>query len=479
MNKLIPLFLISMTIGLFSCTKEDTTGKDLTILCEVMKPFNFEENGVQKGISLDVVRKIMDELKIKSEIGISANWDSIFNQLKTGQNIMAFTTALTPERKSQFQWVGPITLWHAGFVSLKSSGLRFQTIEDAKQHPSIGVVTSYYTGEILLNLGFTNLVYSNTLEELVQNLYNGTVDVVFDNQSLIQIIAQDRSLDASDLDNLLIESTTQGYLAFSNDVSEKVIKNWQEKLDILKDQGFLQELYDTYLPGNQAPGRVTIFTEENPPQNYRDISGKLTGSSIDMLEAMMKGNHIGGPMEITSWTNAYNQITFVPNSMVFSTLRSTDREELFHWVGPLCKKRYCFFVNESSQNHIAAIADAKKLSTVGTVKGWASEMELQDLGFTNLVTFETPQELLGKLKNGDIDCAVLNDISIRILATELGLNANIFRKEAILSEGQTYMAFSKDTDEAYITAWENAYNSLVSSGKLAAIWKEWYPGIDW
>jgi hypothetical protein len=81
--------------------------------------------------------------------------------------------------------------------------------------------------------------------------------------------------------------------------------------------------------------------------------------------------------------------------------------------------------------------------------------------------------------DGDIPCAVLNDIAIRILGTESGHPPKDYRKEAVLSEGQTYLAFSKDTDTGYITAWENAYNSLVSTGKFSTIWKKWYPDIDW
>ncbi|MCX6226484.1 MAG: transporter substrate-binding domain-containing protein [Bacteroidia bacterium] len=479
MKQLITIVLVTLAIGLLSCKKEDTSGKELTILTEVLKPFNYEENGIQKGITMEVVLKILGELQLTNTVEISSNWDSIFNRLKTGQNIMLFTTILTTERKDQFQWVGSVSLWHDAFVSLKSTGLRLATLEDAKLQPAIGVVTSFSSSEILINLGFTNLTFFNTFDDLVRNLYNGTVDIIFDAAYLIQIAAQDNSLDPAKLDNLLYYSSTPGYLAFSKDVSGKVIKNWQDKLNQLKDAGFLQELYDKYLPGTYAPGRILMFTEENPPQSYRDFDGSITGSSMEMVETMMDGTNLAGPVELTSWTNAYNQILLVPNSMAFSTLRSTDRENLFHWVGPVCKKRYCFFVHASSDYHIGTIDDAFHMKSVGTVTGWASEKELLDLGFINVVTWATPQEVFQKLMDGDIPCAVLNDISIRILASASGHPPKDVRKEAVLSEGQTYLAFSKVTEASYITAWTSAYNSLVSTGKFSVIWKKWYPDIDW
>jgi len=336
MKQLTAIFLAALTIGFFSCTKEDTTGKDLTILTDDMKPFNYEENGIQKGITMELVLKIIDELQLTNAVKINSSWDSIFHRLQTEENIMAFTAGLTSDRKELFQWVGPVAVWR----------------------------------------------------------------------------------DSTKIDNLMVYSSTPAYLAFSKDVSAKLVKNWQDKLDQLKDAGFLQELYDKYLPGTLAPGRILMFTEENPPQNYHEYDGSATGSSLEMVEAMMEGTNLAGPIEFTSWTNAYNQLLLIPNTMVFSTLRSTARENLFHWVGPVCKKKYCFFVHASTDYQISTIDEARHMRSIGTVTGWASEQELLDLGFNNVVTWDTPQEVFQKLMDGDISCAVLYDISMRILRSE-------------------------------------------------------------
>jgi ABC-type amino acid transport substrate-binding protein len=479
MKRTTAIVLAALTLGLFSCKKEDSTGKDLTILCEVMKPYNYEEGGQLKGITIEVVEGILDQLDLTNTIEISSDWDAIFSRLKTEDNIVAFTTGLTTERKEMFKWVGPVTLWHTGFVALKSSNLQLATIDEAKSFDAIGIVKSYFTGEILRGLGFTNLVEFDNLETLVAGLYQGNVQAVFDNLSLLQIIAQDQDRNISSLDNLLTYATTQGYLAFSRNVSDKIIANWQEQLDGMKDDGTLQELYDTYLPGTPAPGRVTIFTETNPPQSFIGYTGNLEGSSVDMVNAMMDEMGISYPVTMTNWTNAYSQIQLVPNAMTFSTLRSEAREDMFQWVGPVCKKRYCFFVRADTDYSIKTLDDARHLRSVATVTGWSSQEQLVTLGFSNLVTFDTPQLVLQRLLDGDVPCVVLNDIAIRLLLQELNHAAKDVRKEMILSEGQTFLAFSLDTDESYIEQWTAAYNKIVSSGKLKQIWEEWYPDIDW
>lgn len=480
MKKTLLICIALLSLVFSSCKKETDAGKDLILLCEIMKPFNFEENGQQKGITLEITKQIMSRLELTQPIEVSADWDAIFNRLKTEDNIVAFTTGLTAERKDLFKWVGPVTLWHVGFAALQSSNLIMNDALEAQSYQSVGIVKSYFTGEILRGLGFTNLVEFDDLDALVNALFAGNVEVVFDNMSLLTIIAKDQGRDVSSLDNLLTYSTTQGYLAFSRNVSDAVIEKWQNELDGLKDEGALQALYDTYLPGTPAPGRVTLFTESNPPQNFIDTyTGELSGSSVDMVKAMMEEMDIDEPITLTNWTNAYNQIQLAPNSMAFSTLRSEARESMFKWVGPVCKKRYCFFVKAETDYHILTLNDAHHLRSVATVAGWSSEEQLLALGFSNVVTFATPQLVMEKLLDNEVPCVVLNDIAIRSLLTELGRPYKDVRQELTLSEGQTFLAFAADSDDDYIRQWTDAYNKIVSSGKLKQIWEAWYPDIDW
>jgi polar amino acid transport system substrate-binding protein len=479
MKHAIVIILAVLCLGWASCKKEDTTGKDLTLLCEVMEPYNYEVNGELKGITADLVARILLDLELDNPITISSDWASIFNRLNTEENIMLFTTGLTADRKGLFQWVGPVAVMNTAFVSLKNSGLSFSTPEDAMKQSAIGVVTSYPTGGILAGLGFTNLVYFDSLDEMVRKLFDGTVPVIFDNPDIVQAAARKQSLDASKLNNLLTYSSTPVYLAFSAGVPAKVVETWQGKLDALKDGGFLQTLFDIYLPGTRAPGRILMFADENPPFNYLGADGTLTGSTVDMVEAMMEGTNLGGPFEYTTWTTAFNQLQLVPNSMAFSTQRTPAMEDLFQWVGPVGKSRNCFFVLSGTEYHVGNINDAYHMRSIGAVTGSTAEQEMLALGFLNVVTWATPQQVFLKLVNGDIPCIALNELTIKELAFELGHPPKDYRKESVLSEVKTYLAFSNDTDIKYIRAWENAYDLLVSSGKLTAIWKGWHPDVDW
>ncbi|MFH0759930.1 MAG: transporter substrate-binding domain-containing protein [Bacteroidota bacterium] len=398
MKRLATIFLSILIVGLCACEKPDTTGKDLTILGEVMVPYCFEENGEYTGITVEVVQRIMSELELTQTLEIGTDWNAMLNRVTTEDNMVLFTTAITEDRKDLCKWVGPLAVWQYFTDSLDTFGTRH---------------------------------------------------------------------------------TLLGYLAFSKNVSDKIIANWQLVLDKMKDEGQLQTLFEKYDAGFDAPGQVAIFTESDPPSNFIDDNGNLDGSSVDMIEAMMGIMGTEDPIILSNWADGYDLVHYVPNTMLFSTFRTEERENLFKWVGPIGKVSYVFIVKADTDYHIEDLDDARSMRSIGTVAGWASEEQLIDLGFNNVVVWATPQEVLGKLLDESIPCCVLTDLNLRMLLQELGHPPKDVRKEATLSSHEAYMAFSPDTGKDLIAQWESAYDAIVANGTLQEIWDNWYPDIDW
>ncbi len=462
-----------------SCLKEESNPEDLRIICEEFRPYSYFENNQLVGISVEIVNDILDKAGMKdASIEMTTNWDHAYEQAVTSDDVVLFTTVLTAGRKEQLQWVGPVMVTATGFTGLKTNPSKILSVADAKQLASIGVVTGYSTAEILEDLDFPNLTYFNTVNDAIASLYTGTIDAIFELMQPVRAIAAADGWDVNKLDELYNYSTIQGYLAFSPGVSSQTVDLWQEKLNELKTDGSVQTIYDTYLPGVKAPGLVTIYTEENPPQSYRDLNGNLTGSSVEIVEALMQETGREEPLFLTNWNDAYNQGLLAPNTMVFSTLKSSQRESLFHWIGPVCAKNYCFFVLADSHIELNDINDAKMLDQIGVPDGWASEQELTDAGFTNLQTWATPEMVFEKLMEGSVDAAVLNDIAIRHLAEEGGYNPETIRNALLLSSGDTYLAFSLDTRQRYLDEWQQAFTKIMNDGTFSSIWDKWYPGLE-
>ncbi len=481
MKRLINCILITCAIfAVGSCNKEDLTGKKLRIICEEIRPYTYVENSQLKGISAEIVAGIMNLMKIDDPVvEVTADWDGAYQLLTGSDNVALFTTGLTAARKADLLWVGPLAMLNTGLTGLKSGGTRVANLNEAKSLPSVGVVTGYPTAAILETNNFSNIHYFNNLSDAINALYEGNVSALFDLTNSIRMITTDIGRDTAQLDEWFNYSTVQGYIAFSKGVSPKLVASWQDKLDQLKQDGTVQRIYDQYLPGVRAPGLISIFTEENPPQNYRSTGGSLTGSSVEMVELLMKLTGNEEDILLTNWTNAYDQILVAPNSMVFSTLKTPARDTLFHWVGPVCRKSYVFYVRTNGTVNFNTLEGAKAVGSIGVPEGWASQQELVNQGFTNIKTFSTTLSVFQKLMDGTIDAAVLNDISIQMLAGQAGYAAADVRSALLLSSNETYLAFSKDTKPEYVEQWQQAYSTIRSNGKFLQIWKKWYPAIDW
>lgn len=479
MKKINALAILVVAMFFYSCQKEDYSGKDLVLLCENLKPYNFTEGNQAKGITYEVVQEILYRLDLDNSIQMSTDWDQLLNRLKTEKNTALFTTMMTSERKELFKWAGPVVLSSISFVGLTSEDFSIADVEDAKKLNSIGVPRSFSTAELLQELGFTNLVEFDDVNAMVAGLFNGSVQAIFEDFGIVKMTAKSQGRNIIQLVNLMTLSTMQGFIAFSKDVDDRIVAKWQETIDKIKDEGLLQEILDKYVPDEKAPGRVTLFTEENPPQSFTDPAGSPTGSSVEMVSAMMEILGVDYPIKVTTWSDAYSQIELVPNSATFSTVRSPAREGLFKWVGPIAKNRFRFIVRTGSDIHINTVDDARSLGSVATVNGWVSHQELVSKGFTNLVVFKAAMDLIDKFMLGDVDCMVINEVGLDYKLAEAGYNVADVRKEAVLIEGFNYLAFSINTDDAYITQWTTAYNQMVANGRFAEIWEKWFPDIDW
>ena len=78
-----------------------------------------------------------------------------------------------------------------------------------------------------------------------------------------------------------------------------------------------------------------IAEEKNAPWTFGE-NGKAKGYVSEIVIEIL--SRLGGEqteIQILPWTRAYRYLTQGPNTMIFSVGRTSDREDLFHWVGPV------------------------------------------------------------------------------------------------------------------------------------------------
>lgn len=75
--------------------------------CEDYNPYNFEENGVITGFSVDLLRAIGRQAKIDLTIEL-VPWKRYLKVVEKTPNTILFTATRNKNRENRFKWIGPI-----------------------------------------------------------------------------------------------------------------------------------------------------------------------------------------------------------------------------------------------------------------------------------------------------------------------------------------------------------------------------------
>lgn len=229
---------------------------------------------------------------------------------------------------------------------------------------------------------------------------------------------------------------------------------------------------------NLVAANLTIYASDNPPQNYLDKDGKPTGHAVEIVEEIMKRVGETSKIQIVPWARGFNEIQQNSNVVLFSTARTEEREKLFKWVGPVLVAENVLLKKKTSKIAISTIEDAKKVKSIGTVRGNSREKLLKDLGFTNLADVTKVEQNIQKLAADRIDLMIIGNVVWRQLAATADLKPDDFEEAFVVNQNIAYIAFSKDTPDETVRKWNDAYSAMVKDGTVKKILDKWLPGAN-
>jgi len=221
---------------------------------------------------------------------------------------------------------------------------------------------------------------------------------------------------------------------------------------------------------------INMYTEHYPPYNMSDETGKLKGSSIEVLEAVLTKIHSKQSIEdvkLRSWAKSYMVAQKKKNAMVFSTTRTDSREKLFKWVGPIATARVGVIALKSKHIKINSVADFNKYK-VGAVLKDIGELLLLDVGVhKNNIRHVKGEDAINlsfiKMQKNRIDMFAYNLNVAFANAKMQGFDIDKYEVIYTLKVGYQYFAFNKDTDDKIIKKWQNALDAIKEDGTYAKI----------
>ncbi len=476
MTRLGLCLLLSFLITFPFARAQAAPGAALQIFTEEYPPLSFAADGQVTGLATEVVRELLKRTATPGEIRL-VPWQEGYRTVREEPDTALFSTAMTPERKEQFQWVGPIGILETNFYAPRGSGMEILTLEAAKGVHRIATVPGYYSEQLLKQAGFANLESCASEAEALKKLLGGEVQLVVGTNTALPAALQKIGAKPGDVKSVFNLSTDLTYLAFSKATPAKQVERWQQALDAMKRDGTFGKIYARWLPAETPPGIYLMMTEQYPPVTFLK-DGKAGGLVTDMVLEIAARRKLPADIRVTSWKNAYDMALLNPNVVLFSTERTPQRENLFQWVGPVGRNSAVFYAKKGSRIRVKSLEDARALDAIATTSDWFTEQYLQEEGFANLVSSPDPAESVRQLMEGRVQLSIFTDLTVPEIVREAGYRMEDLEPVFTVTRTDFYIAFSRGTPAAEVAAWQATLDAMKKDGTFESIYRRYLPAAD-
>ena len=208
---------------------------------------------------------------------------------------------------------------------------------------------------------------------------------------------------------------------------------------------------------------VRLMTEEYPPYNFQN-GARVSGLGADQIYAIMDRAGLDYEVELTQWSRASGAARKKPATCVFSTFRTTDREQEFEWIGPLSEDRALLIMADEREIELNTLEDAKSYS-VGTQTGEFTVGILESAGFGQVEQAPSMAAALKKLLAGRNDLMAVPEPYFNELLGQGVPVAAAYTLPAL----EVALACNPETDPQHLAAMRAAMASIIADGTQDAI----------
>jgi polar amino acid transport system substrate-binding protein len=252
-------------------------------------------------------------------------------------------------------------------------------------------------------------------------------------------------------------------------------------------------------PARPADSPVQTVTEVFFPFQYVDKEGTKRGFVFQIVEQIIETAKIETEIEFMAWTRAFKIAEKLPDTLIFSMMRTPRREAKFHWIAPVASIPHAALFS-AAERHLPTYVtlEGYKAHSVCAQEGTPDYETLLDAGFiegVNLfplvdVAFSSMllDEKLGPIDHDWYDLLLAGRCEYRVsIPTSMWARTKLSNRSAqdIVQHSDVpndngekpllYLAANIGTDPATIAAVSDAYHKLNDAGRLHALCLEHLP----
>ena len=215
----------------------------------------------------------------------------------------------------------------------------------------------------------------------------------------------------------------------------------------------------------------TVYTEELEPVHFTR-QGTHLGIATELVQAIFREAGLPMTLESYPWKRSYYYSLHDDNSFIYTINRTTEREEKFHWIGPILPKRTWLYRLKSRKDiKVQNIHDLKNYTTT-VLLGYALTRELEDAGLQRdkeLVVRTTKKEQLRVLLKGHADLITGNEFTLPRALQGTGFTINDMVPVLLMSNRGYFLAANLHVAPEVITRLQAANQKIQQSGLVQQV----------
>lgn len=224
---------------------------------------------------------------------------------------------------------------------------------------------------------------------------------------------------------------------------------------------------------NKTSPTLSLYCEDDKPLQYFDKNKKLTGLTVEIVQEIQRRLSNTDPIQVVPWSRGMDKLNNNPNTLLFTMARTPERENLYHWIGPILSIEYGLYVKADSKIKIDKLEDAKKIGLIGVYRDDIRDQTLSHLGFTNLDRASTSTSSFKKLMIGRIAAYADANRGVGISANAAGYKVSDVKLAFNLFKSHLYIAVSKETDTELVAIWNKTLNEMKKDKTFLKILKKY------
>jgi polar amino acid transport system substrate-binding protein len=208
---------------------------------------------------------------------------------------------------------------------------------------------------------------------------------------------------------------------------------------------------------------LTYLTEEYYPYSYTEY-GTIKGIGIDLLHMTWKELGISPvAIQILPWARGYDRIQNEPSTVLFSMARTTERENLFKWAGPITTVRFVLIAKKEKHIRLSCLDDLAGYR-VGTIRKDISDIILDNYrDIARIEAVANMEQNINKLMSNRLDMVAYEEQSWRRIATRFNLPTDDYETVFSLQKTPIYYAFHRDTRDDLVQKFQDALDRVKAS----------------